>query len=240
MKRQPANLSESLSHRLNAYALAASAAGVSLLALSQHAEARIVYKAAHVKIGHGGLRLYDLDVNHDGHTDFKIGTHSSRHSSTHGSVLSVLVSAHALRKNGIAGSWTSDGYTLAYPFVRGREIGPSQVFRANRIAGIWVVDQSFSDDTGDWCNRTRFLGLKLRIEGHTHFSWARFNVNCSTGNLIHPKITALLTGYAYETIPNKPIIAGKTKGPDVVTVQAPSLGHLARGASAIPAWRTKP
>jgi hypothetical protein len=40
-----------------------------------------------------------------------------------------------------------------------------------------------------------------------------------------------LTGYAYETIPNKPIIAGKTKGPDVFTVQPGSLGHLARGAS---------
>jgi uncharacterized repeat protein (TIGR03803 family) len=48
-----------------------------------------------------------------------------------------------------------------------------------------------------------------------------------------------LTGYAYETIANKSIIAGKTKGPDVVTVQPASLGHLARGASAIPAWRAK-
>jgi hypothetical protein len=47
------------------------------------------------------------------------------------------------------------------------------------------------------------------------------------------KITATLTGYAYETVPNKPIIAGKTKGPDVITVQpdtAPgSLGRLALG-----------
>jgi hypothetical protein len=43
----------------------------------------------------------------------------------------------------------------------------------------------------------------------------------------------VLTGYAYETIPNKAIIAGKIKGPDVVTVQsdtAPgSLGRLALG-----------
>jgi len=52
-------------------------------------------------------------------------------------------------------------------------------------------------------------------------------------------ITATLTGYAYETIPNKPIIAGKTHGPDVITLQDASLGHLARGASAIPSWRAK-
>jgi hypothetical protein len=52
-------------------------------------------------------------------------------------------------------------------------------------------------------------------------------------------ITAVVTGYAYETIPNKPIITGKTKGPDVVTLQPATLGHLATGASAMPAWRVK-
>ena len=56
---------------------------------------------------------------------------------------------------------------------------------------------------------------------------------------IHPSLSGLLTGYAYETIPNKPIIAGKTKGPDVVTISPASLGHLAAGASAIPSWRVK-
>ena len=43
----------------------------------------------------------------------------------------------------------------------------------------------------------------------------------------------MLTGYAYETVPNKPIIAGKTKGPDVATLpmetRAGTLGHLALG-----------
>ena len=40
-------------------------------------------------------------------------------------------------------------------------------------------------------------------------------------------ITATLTGYAYETIPNKPIIAGKTKvGDDRART---TLGRLALG-----------
>ena len=43
------------------------------------------------------------------------------------------------------------------------------------------------------------------------------------------KNTALLTGYAYETVPNKAIITGKTKGPDVVTTQATTLSGLALG-----------
>jgi hypothetical protein len=42
-------------------------------------------------------------------------------------------------------------------------------------------------------------------------------------------------GHAYETIPNKSIIAGQTHGKHEAT-----LGHLATGASAIPAWRVKP
>jgi len=37
------------------------------------------------------------------------------------------------------------------------------------------------------------------------------------------RIRATLTGYAYETIPNKPIIAGKTKGP--ATLERLALGR---------------
>jgi hypothetical protein len=47
--------------------------------------------------------------------------------------------------------------------------------------------------------------------------------------VLNKGIVARLTGYAYETVPNKPIIAGKTKGPDVITMPAGSLGELARG-----------
>jgi hypothetical protein len=44
--RKTANLSASLNHQLNGYALAASAAGVALLALAPTAEAKIVYTPA--------------------------------------------------------------------------------------------------------------------------------------------------------------------------------------------------
>ena len=41
-------------------------------------------------------------------------------------------------------------------------------------------------------------------------------------------ITAILTGYAYETTPNKKSIAGQTHGGDEAT-----LGRLAQGASGV-------
>ena len=70
--RKPANLSESIHQQLNMYALAAGAAGVSVLALAQPSEAEIKYTPTHVVIGKGGVSIYNLDLNHDGITDFTI------------------------------------------------------------------------------------------------------------------------------------------------------------------------
>lgn len=52
-------------------------------------------------------------------------------------------------------------------------------------------------------------------------------------------VVGTLTGYAYETIAGKPIKAGQTKEEDTATIQPASLGHLARGASALSARRGK-
>jgi hypothetical protein len=59
-------------------------------------------------------------------------------------------------------------------------------------------------------------------------------------------IGAYASGYAYEDIANKPIIAGPTSGPVVAPAAAPStfprkrlqtLGMLALGADGVPIWR---
>jgi hypothetical protein len=87
---------------------------------------------------------------------------------------------------------------------------------------------------GPWLGvKNRYLGLKFQIRGTSHFGWARLSV-VSTENSI---TSAALTGYAYETVANKPIIAGKTKGRDVVTLPR-TLGHLAAGSSASTTRRT--
>jgi hypothetical protein len=68
--RKTAHLSEPAHHQLNMYALAAGAAGVGVLALTQPVEAKIVYTPAHRVIGPDSRYL--LDLNHDGITDFTI------------------------------------------------------------------------------------------------------------------------------------------------------------------------
>ena len=86
---------------------------------------------------------------------------------------------------------------------------------------------------GQWTNVTgRYLALRFKLHGKTHYGWARLNVVDRGFTL-----TGTLTGYAYETIANKAIVAGDTKGRDKDEVQPVSLGHLARGASAVSAWR---
>ena len=70
MKRESKSVTSSLERRLNSYVLAASAAGVGMLALTRPSEAKIVYTPAHhvVKIG----TSYNLDLNRDGNADFII------------------------------------------------------------------------------------------------------------------------------------------------------------------------
>ena len=123
----------------------------------------------------------------------------------------------------------------------GVRIGPGGPFSGHvTMARFSTFPSAFQ---GPWANggkgvKDRYLGLKFAIKGEIHYGWARLNVKVGKiGNIVN--ITALLTGYAYETIPNKAIITGKTKGPDVITMQPGTLGHLARGASALPAWQAQ-
>jgi hypothetical protein len=68
--RVPSQLSESLRGRLNAYTLAASAAGVGVLALVQPVGAKIVYTKIHRVVSINNP--HKLDLNHDRTTDFLI------------------------------------------------------------------------------------------------------------------------------------------------------------------------
>jgi hypothetical protein len=91
---------------------------------------------------------------------------------------------------------------------------------------------------GQWANggkglKNGYLGLKFMLSGKVHYGWARVSLTIKNNRFN----TATLTGYAFETIPNKSIIIGKTHGPDVIAKPA-TLGGLAAGASARSTWRT--
>src|SRR5579864_7294820 len=70
--RVPSQLSESLHKRLGAYAIAASAAGVGVLALTQAAEARIVYTKTHCLFGAGQGHSCEIDLLNNGVSEFGV------------------------------------------------------------------------------------------------------------------------------------------------------------------------
>jgi hypothetical protein len=229
--RIPSNLSESLHHRLNSYALAASAAGVGLLALAQPAEAKIVYTPTHVIIGlHDS---YKLDLNHDGIADFTILNTSYHNTSTWFYRLYEKAAEGNALEASISHTFQQE---LAEALNHGARIPASHAFYhkpALLASAVYNPGGTFSG--GKWVNvRDRYLGVKFQIKGKTHFGWAHLNVT------VHgTSVTGTLTGYAYETIPGKSIIAGKTHGKDVITVEPANLGALAAGANGLQTWRQK-
>ena len=108
-----------------------------------------------------------------------------------------------------------------------------------RCRGGFSSDQAFSGygDHLQWFWASIVGGLSAngsRHLGKIHYGWARLSFQVQNFS-----ITATLTGYAYETIPNKPIIAGETTGQDVAIIRPAGLGDLARGVSAFPALRVE-
>jgi hypothetical protein len=217
------------------YALAASAAGVGMLALAQPAEAKIVHTSIHKTIRMH--QHYTLDLNHDGISDFTIQLTTSRSSSHFSFTTLGVLSPH---NNAVAGGRSSTHGRGPYAFAlqRGAVVGPKQKF-PGKLMALAGIDDGFSVYVGQWLDvKNRYLGLKFHIRGKIHYGWARLSV-VST----HSSITsATLTEYAYETMPNKPIRAGQTTGGQIggsnadAAVRTPAsttLGVLALGSSGL-------
>jgi hypothetical protein len=223
--RKTFRFSDSFLHELNKYALAASAAGVEVLALAQPAQAKVVYTSTHK-----WLRLnpyVSIDLNHDGVNDFYFSLYS--HSSVfNGTSLRMLQVKRVSRPRNQVYSLLSSSYAVAAALPKGTKIGPERGFQNHlSMAIMFAVGNGYNMpiSLGPWRKVTKqaYLGLRFVIKGKIHYGWARL------GHIRTKPAGALLTGYAYETIPNKPIITGKTKGPDVITVQPTTLGRLALG-----------
>ncbi|HWY56377.1 MAG TPA: hypothetical protein VNZ03_18070 [Terriglobales bacterium] len=235
--RQPAELSESLHRQLSSYALAASAAGVGMLALAQPAGAKIVYTPANVTIT---TKPFAIDLNHDGINDFYLQQYYSHFYPKNNDLLACnnpfYQSTHRAyicytKPSNLNGVVMSSGRKFANALRPGVKIQRGDRIRVNnavRLGGVSMSPGTTTKWYGPWVNggegvKDRFLGLRFKINGLYHFGWARISVTTTKNTF-----TAVLKGYAYETIPHKAIIAGQTRGPDVIVRHA-TLGELAAG-----------
>ena len=173
--------------------------------------------------------------------------------------------AQALGIVGVGGR--ASGVDLAYPQGTANQVFGNQPYASALRAGVRIgpkgrltqgrgtmgggIFTGAPQYLGPWADsgkavNHRYVGLKFVIHGKVHFGWARLNVRVYRNP--EATVSAVLTGYAYETVPNKPIVAGKTKSPDRVNAdqnvslsapptQTATLGLLALGSPALSIWR---
>jgi hypothetical protein len=249
MPRPPARLHDLLQKQLNMYALAASAAGVGLLS-AQPAEAKIVYTPAHAKV----VQPVPMDLNHDGIVDFYLAVNPSVFNSRleacqylH-SVSEGTFCSRSSRGTNAMRTIDSTGRVFGAALRYGEKIQHGEQFGKSRVL-LGGVSRQAGGGTywyGPWFDggkgvKHRYLGLKFKIEGRLHFGWARITIATTSDTW-----TAILTGYAFETVPGKAIIAGATQDADdpeptaSVTTPTPepaSLGMLALGAPGLSIWK---
>jgi len=243
-------LNQRLDQKLLGYAAAAGAAGVGVMALAQPSAAEIVYTPTHQDIKIRGRLAVDL--NNDGITDFTIYNNFSSCGSQPPSRLGAVppeCSEHTIQDldispaagNGVVKVAISSSFAFASALEAFRIVGPSAKF----AGGAWLQRCATSEgrgpySSGQWRNvKNRFLGLQFSVNGETYYGWARLTVTVKT---VQPGLcttAAVLTGYAYESEPGKPIPAGKTSGKDEIgeVVHPATLGMLAAGSARIDARR---
>lgn len=233
--------SKRLCHRLNMYSLAAGAAGVGLMALSQPANAEIVYTRTDIAIaGRSDLSYYAIDLNHDGIADFVLS--AAWHRTARGSGGFSRISVLPAQGNGVIGY-----HGNAAVVSGGQPIDGRHKFAGKLMAWMNTYFGSDFGSGGQWKNVSDgYLGLAFKINGQIHFGWARL-----TMSYYDVPLKATLTGFAYETRVKTPIFAGQTSDADQLlqtipeaTVPksmdfTPTLGHLALGSQTLDVWRRK-
>jgi hypothetical protein len=228
-------------------AAAICAIGLGSLAIAPMANAEIVYTPANQTVGNvNGPSWLPIDLNNDGIVDLSVSAYNFVSFSSGDHVFRDL-DAFAKPGNLILASI----HGLVAADVPGQIIGPVTAPARFEENGVMATSRfnggtgnTFSSSNGLWLHaKNRYLGVKFSINGETHYGWARLNATAGF---------ATLTGYAYETVPDKPIPAGvfETAPPEsgvnsgedarkkLNSVPA-SLGVLARGAEGMAKARTQ-
>jgi hypothetical protein len=231
--------SNSLNRQISLYSLAAAAAGVSILALAQPARSEVVItkKTIPIPANQGQFGL-GIDLNHDGVNDFYFEFRSATLQPPSRTLNVTAVQGELI---GISSYELNNVY--AYALKRGAKIGPSAQFSFVpdvRVERSYPIGASSEKLLGKWGGnpKNRYLGVRFLIKGEYHYGWIRLTVHTRP-------MSATITAYAYETVPNQGISAGAAEI-ETVEIQGsksnqnqvgPSLGMLAAGAEGLPLWR---
>jgi len=240
------SLGENIDQRLGFYSAAATAAGVSLLALAVPAQGSVVVHQVNVSVTDASPAF--IDLNTDGKNDFEFFISRGGYDHSFYRTLAIVPLTGGKAVGGARGSLGPYGSALA----SGANIGPSAHFSSSIGRGRvtlertngFVSGSSQYTPYGQWgvTGTTHFLGVKFLIGGAYHYGWIKMSVSRSGG------FQGTITEYAYETVASQKIAAGATTASIAQTqpsreeaarmkTRGPSLGMLANGAGALSLWR---
>ena len=224
-----------IEQRLKMYAIAAGAAAVGL---AFPADAKIIYTHANQPITNG----LALDLNHDGTGDFAFYRTGSEFCTSFGcSSRSLLLVYDQSNRFWRAGRGLASALPTRVLIGSNAERFASG-YGVLAVRNEWCTTQKCQTTArGPWAKVTdRYLGLKFQIKGKTHYGWARLTVDWI-------KLSATLTGYAYETVADQPILIGN--GPlgkaDAVAATVTSVvpraepGGLGSLALGVAGWKAR-
>jgi hypothetical protein len=232
--RSTVRLGRNLEKHLLAYAAAASAG---LLSTAPPAEAEIIYTPSNTpvtiaKVNQGPV-LTPLDLTNQGVPEFGIVMSSGKAFSYYGSTtqfkfLLKVVPGQA-GNSAVQGSQAPTAGALS----AGVTVGAKDKFVAgDAYMQIKSYTRTAKRSSGTWQKvEFAYVGLKFLINGQVHYGWARVKFP-SVGATGYPSIY----GYAYESVPNRPIVTGQTSGTAQAAAAASTpatLGLLAAGASGV-------
>ncbi|MBK8487249.1 MAG: T9SS type A sorting domain-containing protein [Chitinophagales bacterium] len=204
---------------LNTMLIGYSALSVSFLLIAQKSDAQIIY----TDIDPDEMLLpyyddgFDMDINGDGTNDFHFQVYSWGFTAYAG--YEYFAAIQPLGSNA-AGYILDSSFRECSSYLNVQKVAPvlnaeDTISADMQFANEEIIFASVSQDDypcygsgqmlGSWVNKSeKFCAIKFKIDSEYHYGWIRMSMNEFYEITIHD--------YAYESLPDVPIIAGRTTG----------------------------
>jgi hypothetical protein len=211
-----------IDQQLNAYIVAASAAGVAFLACSLPANARVVCRTASNSLL--GTETIPFNPAHEKFPPFNLAQTFPYPSVTQSGAFywnRAFLTPNTLGANDLL---ASNGLPAA--LGKGTVIGSKGRFgKGNSYGMLFTYGQfpygggTINHHRGNFpLNKVGYLGFEFSISGKTHYGWARLTVDIKK-----PQTTTKLLGLGYETVAGKAIHTGSCTTVDESTSSAENI-----------------
>ena len=182
-----------------------------LVALAIPAAAGIVYTHADVSIPVGGY--YNIDVNGDGTADFTLQSRLLQGYCPGGDEYNWSLTLTSAGSNAMVIDARNISSGNALPMQLGAPVNSTQRFSSGTamMAGLYWGACGIGT-LGEWLNLPdRYSGFEFRSpDGAIHYGWVKVSTAAYVDRNGHLHASAVVLGFAYETVPGEPILAGQT------------------------------